>query len=363
MVLEADIIVKTGKGLENIVASRVEELGFKVLPKPLGLLGLVLVRVEDKGKLEDIVKLIEREIPEAEKVLPVYATCKADLNVIAEKAAEVAKSKIKPYETFAVRTVRRGKHSFTSIDVNVKAGARVKEELNLEVDLEFPDKIIWVEILGDTAFISITPGTIEWKKKKPGKPIVLPIMKKISVLQMPYTGPLEAVYKIGVRLGRGIQTFEIGELVVTPKYMVTGEELLMFLRGLLEGISSRYEIQKKCYAHKVHKVPVYVHDLFQAVRDRRNEPLIATSTKGEPIGKVIGEIAELVRRNKRINILVGAREGLPSGVLRYADLVIDVAPGITLPTDYAAPCILEALIIGLLGEEDLFPKYQPKKSR
>lgn len=68
-----------------------------------------------------------------------------------------------------MRATRRGKHSFTSLDVNVKVGAAVKEITNASVDLSFPDKIVAVEIVGDIALIYILKGADEYKKMKPEK--------------------------------------------------------------------------------------------------------------------------------------------------------------------------------------------------
>jgi len=54
--------------------------------------------------------------------------------------------------------------------------------------------------------------------------------------------------------------------------------------------------------------------------------------------------------------LFGSREGIPLGVYRYADLVIDIAPGITLSTEYAASSALIA--IGTLLHEYLGETYE-----
>jgi tRNA acetyltransferase TAN1 len=54
-------------------------------------------------------------------------------------------------------------------------------------------------------------------------------------------------------------------------------------------------------------------------------------------------IWEIIKGKGRINILIGSREGIPLGVYRYADLVVDIAPGVTLSTEYAAAAALIAL--------------------
>ena len=78
--------------------------------------------------------------------------------------------------------------------------------------------------------------------------------------------------------------------------------------------------------------------------------------EGEHVSNVAEELWALIRRGRRVNILLGSREGVPLGIYRYADLVVDIAPGITLSTDYAAAAALIALgtvlheRLGELGE-------------
>ncbi|MCD6235757.1 MAG: SPOUT family RNA methylase, partial [Thaumarchaeota archaeon] len=48
-----------------------------------------------------------------------------------------------------------------------------------------------------------------------------------------------------------------------------------------------------------------------------------------------------------VSILIGSREGIPKGVYRAADLVLDIAPGITLSTELAAPSALAAIYTAL----------------
>ena len=346
------IVVKTPLGLENVAAARILEIlpNVKVKPRPQGFMGLVLVYSETP--IEDSRK-IKAEVPEAEKVIPALKVVRADINEIAEAASEVAKDKISSNETFAVRTVRRGKHSFTSIDVNVKAGAKVKEVTGASVNLSFPDKIVAIEIIGEYALISVLPGSEEYKKLRPGKKPVITYLRKISLVQMPYLGPLDAAYNMGVRIGREAQTFEVKELIIAPIGLTPADQLATFIRGVREGIESRFKIQRKTYGREVHRVPVYVQDLYQLVRDRFKEPIIVFEPEGEPIIKVKDKIKEIFenRKNKRVNILVGSRVGIPSGIYRFATLILDIAPGVTISTDLAAASAITALITVLEGED------------
>ncbi|RLF14313.1 MAG: hypothetical protein DRJ97_06500, partial [Thermoprotei archaeon] len=172
-----------------------------------------------------------------------------------------------------------------------------------------------------------------------------------AIVQMPYLGPLDAAREMGVRIGREVQTFEVKELVVAFIGSVSARELQAFLEGIFEGINSRYEVQRRSYHHQPHKVPVYVQDLYQLVRDRRGEPIVVLEPEGEPVSKVAEKLASLfVDRRGRVNLLIGSREGIPSGVYRFADLVVDICPGVTIATDLAAA---SALIAAATAIEDL----------
>lgn len=87
---------------------------------------------------------------------------------------------------------------------------------------------------------------------------------------------------------------------------------------------------------------VVVQDLYQLVRARRGEPIIVFEPEGVELSKTTQRLAELYSSARRINLLFGAREGIPKGVYRAADLVIDLAPAMTLPTELAAPTALLA---------------------
>ena len=335
------IIIKTPLGLERIAASRAVELvGGRAEARPWRFKGLVVLdELEDPDEAANV---LERSLPEAEYVLRVLGTTRADVEEIARLASELAKDRIGADETFAIRTTRRGRHRFTSIDVNVRVGSAVQAATGADVNLDSPDKIVWVEVIGPEASVAITPGHIVWKKRRPGKPDVLGLLRRISFAQMPYLG--EGARPMGVRIGRAAQAFELGELVITPHEPVDASQLADFISGVLEGRESRLRIQERTYAREVKPVPVRVHDLYQFVRERSGEPLIATDPTGLTIREATDEIVELFKGRRRINILAGAREGLPKGVLRLASLVLDLCPGITFATEHTIPAVVCALV-------------------
>ncbi|MEM2898692.1 MAG: SPOUT family RNA methylase [Nitrososphaerota archaeon] len=337
-----EILVKTPLGLEEICAARVAELDpdAEVVVKPGGYEGLVgVVRCSDP---DGLYSRISSEILEAESVYRVKAVSEARLEKMSDAAVKAAGGLLGPEKSFAVRTVRRGRHSFTSLDVNVAVGAAIQREYSALVDLDHPDVVVRVEIIDDVAYLSVYDGGREWVKMGPGKKEARWFFNKISVVQMPYVGPPKSCREIGARIGRAVQAFEVGELVVAPSEPVDARSLAEFLLGVFEGLESRFEVQLRAYARKPRRVSVTVQDLYQLVRARRGEPIIVFEPEGVELSRASERLAELYSSAKRINFLFGSREGIPKGIYRVADLVIDLAPAMTLPTELAAPTALLA---------------------
>ncbi|MHA1615937.1 MAG: SPOUT family RNA methylase [Candidatus Njordarchaeales archaeon] len=337
------VILKVPRGFEKIVASRVLEIfpEASVIPRPYGYEGIVFVdRVEpDYGA-----RVILENIPEVEKALPVHGESIADPDSIAETAFELARKYINPGESFAVRTTRRGSHDFTSIDINVIVGARIKEGLGNPVNLEAPDKVVWVEIFRDRAYISITR---EQAVRKPKGENILFLLSKISVIQIPFVnGDPEGAYRMGVRIGRAAQAFEIGELVIAIHRLINIEDFEAFLKGVLEGRASRYEIQRKTYGRKIRLVPVRIYEIFQLARARYGELFIITSARGKWLDEeTCRELGSILTKEKRINIFAGAREGVPTGLMRWAKYTINLCPGVTFATEHTIPAVVSTLVL------------------
>jgi tRNA acetyltransferase TAN1 len=340
------VIVKTLRNYEGVVAQILKETfsEVEVLAKPLNFSGLVLVRGDRPA--EDLAKAIKLKVPEVEKALPVKYYVPANMDHIVEAAKRIT-SELSGAKSFAVDTVRRGCHNFTSIDVNVKVGAVIKEGTGLQVNLDFPEKVIFVEIIGPHAYLGIVDGSDFSKKMRPGKFQVREYFRKVSIVQMPYLGDLKTSHEMGVRIGREVQTFEVGELVIAPIGAVRADELSAFIKGVFEGIESRYQIQVRSYAYKPHKTKVYVQNLYELVRERAKEPIIVFEPEGEPISSVSEKLANLVIKNERTSFLIGSREGIPSGIFRLANLVVDLCPGVTIATDLAAASSLIALAFAI----------------
>ncbi len=335
------LLLKTQRGMEYVVASLIREKfgdeGVEIEIRPNGFLGIVIVSGVEKEDVEDI--------PEIETILPVLLTCKADLDEIVSCADRIA-SAMEECETFAVRTKRRGKHDFTSVDVNIKLGDKIRELTGCDVDLNFPDKAIYVEIIGNRTFVSVIDGDEERKKYTPEKLDSRKLLSKISLVQMPYLEDLKAAYELGERIGRAAQAFEVKELIISPFNYVNAYEIQKFIEGVRRGQETRFRIQKKAYARDVRKVPVLLQDIYQTARDKRRKRNLLVIT--DPVGRQIADVREELARRMyyadEVVVFMGSRTGVPKGIFRLADFVVDLAPYITFATEHAIPATVTALI-------------------
>ncbi|MCS7139671.1 MAG: SPOUT family RNA methylase [Candidatus Nezhaarchaeota archaeon] len=343
------IIAKTLIGMENVAATRIKELdpNAKIQVSPQGFAGLLLIESQDE---ENLLRSINQSVVEVERAFKSVVECRADLKELSSRAAEAVRGLISPDETFAVRTTRRGRHEFTSVDVNVAVGAAIKEATGALVNLNNPDKVVAVEVVSDRAYVAVYPGSEEYKKFTPHKRPILKVLRRMSIVQMPYLGDERTSKTMGIRIGRAIQTFEVGELVIAFIGPVNAKQLRDFIDGVYEGIRTRYEIQRRVYGREVHKVPVMVQDLFQLVRERANENIVVFEPEGSYIGSISGKLRDLLLSGRRVNILVGSREGIPKGVFRFASAVVDLCPGVTIATDFAASSAIIALASLLQAE-------------
>ncbi len=349
-----ELIVKTPLGLESLVRSKVLLLDrdAEVVASPLGLRGLVVVeRCTDPDLL---MSKISAEVPEAERVIRPLAVVRSEPSEIVEAAREAVKGRISSGESFAVRTVRRARSGFTSLEINAKVGAVVQEVTGARVDLDNPDKVVLVEVIGDRTAIAVVEGSSEYRKMVPGKVSSWRFFRRVSIVQMPYLGSLEGAREVGRRVGRFAQAFEVGELVIAPAGEVDAFELAAFIEGVKDGIASRLEVQRRTYSRRVEPVRTVVQDLYQLVLSRREEPIVVFEPEGKEVYREVPRVAGVLRKSRRINLLFGSREGIPKGIFRLADAVMDLCPDVTLPTELAAPAALIALYTALRahGEDE-----------
>ncbi|ADP78020.1 THUMP domain protein [Methanothermus fervidus DSM 2088] len=329
-------LITTPRGLEGTAANYIKEKikDADVWITPMGYAGLVLVKTKENCEKQ------LKEIPEVERVIPVMFEVPAKLDEILSTAKNISKH-INETETFSVETTRRGKHEFTSMDVNIKLGRKIEELTGADVNLTLPDKKVLVEIIGDKAYISVIERE-KWKKYTPEKPDARSLLKKITIVQLPYWGDYKVCRKMGEKIGRAAQAFEIKELIISPKEKMDAYELMEFIRGVKKGQRSRYLIQKDAYPWDVRKIPVSVWDLYQVIRDKRrkNRTIIITDPLGDIVSNVKNKLKKDLKFSKEIIVFIGSREGIPRGLFDLADYVLDLTPHMTFATEQGIPAIL-----------------------
>ena len=325
-------IVTTEIGLERTAAGHINDVtGLMAMPFD-GLRGLLLV--ESTG-VDAAVEL--SRIPEVNSAITVQAECPADLESIVRAGKDLAQREIHESSTFAVDTVKRGKHSFTSIDVNVALGSVIDRDVNLES----PDFSVCVEIIRETAYLAVIAG--KRARERPGG-FAHRIAGKVSVVQMFYENESELTEAMGHRIGRAAQAFGVKELVLAHSIGTEAEDFARFCLGASKGRQTRLKKVRRIHGHRTRKVPIRVADIFQVARHRQGEPMVIASAFGEPVSDCCDRAAQLFSGSPTVNLFIGARKGLPKGLHRFADLIIDLTPGMTFATEHGIPAAVTGLI-------------------
>ena len=337
------IILKTDMDLERIVASRAGDLGVTCVSHPGGFRGLVLV--EDAAP-ETIPEL--EGIPEIKGILPVGAECASEISQIVKVGTDLAVAGIQADESFGVRTTRRGRQDFSSIDVNIVLGDAIVQALGCDVNLDAPDKAVYVEMMGETTYISVMPGRIEQVKGRAGTS-GRAIAGRTSIVQVVYLDGVDVAASMGHRIGRAAQAFGVRELILAIPEKVDARELARFSEGAIKGRETRFRKQQNVTSGKADRVPICVADLYQIVRERAEEPIVITSALGDPLSDCSERIRNLFER-KRVNVFIGSRKGIPTGIFRFADVVMDLCPGLTYATEHGIPGAMVGIASCVQGE-------------
>jgi len=277
------------------------------------------------------------KIPEINNILPVEAECPAEIDAIANAGETLACEKIPKDKTFAIDTVRRGKHDFTSMDVDVALGGAIARDVSLAA----PDYTVCVEIIREAAYLSVIPG--KRGIQKPGG-LAHRIAAKIAIVQLFYPNESDLTEAMGYRIGRAAQAFGVKELVLAHCGGTEAEDFARFCQGACQGRQTRLKKVRRIRGESARKVPIKVADLFQIIRHKQNEPIIIASAFGKGVSECYPRVAELFSDAPSVNLLIGARRGIPKGLFRFADVVINLAPGMTFATEHSIPAALTGLI-------------------
>jgi len=145
-------------GLEDIVKSELEEkIGFKsvVQENPQGVPGRIVIDIPASASSTLL------SVRSVDWFIEYVGAFKMDTSLrgLQDIYNEVMRiefpSGFREASSFRVTCRRRGKHEFTSIDVQRKAGQAVVDKYGLKVDLENFQANVFLDIVGDTCFIGL----------------------------------------------------------------------------------------------------------------------------------------------------------------------------------------------------------------
>ena len=335
-------ICTTELRLERAAASHVNDLdGFSAETED-GIAGLLLAASER----DDAVEALE-QVPEINFVTPVEIECAAELEEIAAAAAAYAEGRVPRSRSVNIRVRRRGQHSFNSVDV----GAAVAGRLRREVNLQAADYVLRVELVRQRVFIGLEEvGEIS----ADARPSATRYTAKIGIVQLLYADDRETVTEeMGLRIGRAAQAFSLRELVLAHVGTVDAGDLGAFCRGACKGRDTRLNKVRQIRGESTREVPIRVGDFYQTIRNLGEYPIIATSAQGEPVSACADKIRRYLHDSSRLYVLIGSRSGVPRGSFRFADPVLNLAPGLTFSTEQGVAAAVTGLM-SCLEAEDLF---------
>ncbi|MBN1786083.1 MAG: RNA-binding protein [Candidatus Methanofastidiosa archaeon] len=116
--------------------------------------GVILVQV-DMDKKEGVRCIEEYETTAIYRVVPLERIVRTNLEEISKDSLDLARERISAEDSFAVRCKRRGDPGFSSKDVEKDIGARICEEIGAKVNLDYPQWIVKIEVLGSRTGISV----------------------------------------------------------------------------------------------------------------------------------------------------------------------------------------------------------------
>jgi len=119
-----------------------------------GFPGVLLVR--SSLQPDEAYQLVRSmEMAYVRSVVPLHAVVPARPDAIREACLRLARGVLGPGVRFAVRCRRRGRAIRSGHELEVAVGAALREATGAQVDLEEPDVVVRIEVVGEIAGISI----------------------------------------------------------------------------------------------------------------------------------------------------------------------------------------------------------------
>lgn len=110
--------------------------------------GRVFVEVEDIDKVLGSLSYVSGVVSYSPAIKTV-----SEKSILLSEAFDVASKFVGEDDSFAVRTNRVGNHDYSSLDINEELGRRIEEEIGAKVDLDNPDKSVYLDVREDDAYI------------------------------------------------------------------------------------------------------------------------------------------------------------------------------------------------------------------
>ncbi|AEF97026.1 THUMP domain-containing protein [Methanotorris igneus] len=158
--MKPTLLVTTQPGFEGYLKEELKTLSIKKIIKYTMFRGLLKVLSESPYETIEAIKKEKDKFKFLMRAVPLEVECPSDLESIKENTIfllkrKLLKNKLITGKSFVVRCNRRGKHKYTSEEVERFIGKEVLKSFDLKVDLKNYDFKINIEILQDTAYISI----------------------------------------------------------------------------------------------------------------------------------------------------------------------------------------------------------------
>jgi len=133
-----------------------------------GYPGVLLVRTA-LGPDEALRAVRSMEMAYVEHVFPLHAVVQASPGSIEEACVRLAREiRLRPGLSFAVRCRRRGRAIKSSSELERALGKAIMEATGARVDLEKPDVLFRIEVVGDVAGISVLRARLRDTPPRPG---------------------------------------------------------------------------------------------------------------------------------------------------------------------------------------------------
>jgi len=155
VIMRPTLLVTTQPGFEGYLKEELKTLSIKKIIKYTMFRGLLKVLSESPYETIEIIKKEKDKFKFLMRAIPLEVECPSDLESIKENTISLLKTKSIDGKSFVVRCNRRGRHKYTSEDVERFIGREILANFDLKVDLKNYDFKVNIEILQDTAYISI----------------------------------------------------------------------------------------------------------------------------------------------------------------------------------------------------------------